>query len=121
MENEELIKRVSEEKLIVIVRNVASEKLIPLVEAMYNGGVRFLEVTYSANGSVTDEKTAENIKTLAEHFKDKMYIGAGTVLTEKQVKLTKKAGGKFIISPDSNEKIIKLTKKLGMLSMHTSR
>ena len=46
-----------------------------------------------------------------------MFIGAGTVLTEKQVKLTAKAGGKFIISPDSNEKVIKKTRRLGLVSI----
>jgi 2-dehydro-3-deoxyphosphogluconate aldolase/(4S)-4-hydroxy-2-oxoglutarate aldolase len=57
-----------------------------------------LEVTYSANGKVSDEETAENIRMLAERFQGRMYVGAGTVLTEKQVELTAQAGGKFIIS-----------------------
>ena len=46
-----------------------------------------------------------------------MYIGAGTVLTEKQVELTHKAGGKFIISPDTCPEVISKTKELGMVSM----
>ena len=47
------------EHLIVIVRGVKSEQLVPLAEAMYEGGVRLLEITYSANGKVSDEETAE--------------------------------------------------------------
>ena len=113
----DVIKCIEEEKLIVIVRGVKKEKLIPLAEAMYQGGIRLLEVTFSANGSVTDEDTADSIKALAHAFEGKMYIGAGTVLTEKQVELTKKAGGKFIISPDSYDKVIAKTKELGMVSM----
>jgi len=54
---------------------------------------------------------------LAKHFEGRMYIGAGTVLTEKQVELTKSAGGKFIISPDTNADIIKKTVELGLVSM----
>ena len=54
---------------------------------------------------------------LTNHFKDKLYIGAGTVLTKKQVKLTKKAGGQFIISPNTDEKVIKSTSKLDMVSI----
>ena len=114
---EAIINQIIENKLVVIVRNVEKEKLIPLAEAMYKGGIRLLEVTYSANGSVSDEQTAENIGLLAERFKDRMFIGAGTVLTEKQVELTFKAGGKFIISPDTCEEVIKKTKELGMVSM----
>ncbi len=113
----DIIKKIEEEKLIVILRGIKKDKLLALTQAMYDGGVRLLEVTYSANGSVSDEETAENIKFLSENFKDKMYIGAGTVLTEKQVRLTKEAGGKFIISPDCNVNIIKLTKQLDMISM----
>ena len=114
---QKIIETVSKEKLVAIVRGVKKEQLIPLAEAMYEGGIRLLEVTYSANGSVSDEQTAENIKMLCEHFGERMYIGAGTVIKESQVELTAKAGGKFIISPDTNVAVIKLTKELGLVSM----
>ena len=116
-----MLKKIKEtildKKIIVIVRGVESEKLIPLAEAMYDGGIRLLEITYSADSSVSDEDIAANIKALADHFGDRMYIGAGTVLTEKQVKLTKEAGGCFIISPDTNSDVIRKTKELDMVSM----
>lgn len=112
-----VINSILENKIVVIVRGVAKEKLIPLAEAMYAGGIRLLEITYSANKSVSDEETAENIRALAEHFGNRMYIGAGTVLTEDQVELTKKAGGKFIISPDVNKGVIKKSVELGLVSM----
>jgi len=114
---ENIINAVAKEKLIAIVRGVQRDKLTPLAEAMYKGGIRLLEVTYSANGKVSDEETADNIKMLCDHFGDRMYIGAGTVIKESQVELTHKAGGKFIISPDTNTAVIKLTKELGLISM----
>jgi 2-dehydro-3-deoxyphosphogluconate aldolase/(4S)-4-hydroxy-2-oxoglutarate aldolase len=46
-----------------------------------------------------------------------MYIGAGTVLTPEQVELTANAGGRFIISPDTNPEVIKKTAELGLVSM----
>ena len=112
-----VIEAIEREKIIVIVRGVAADKLIPLAEAMYEGGIRLLEVTYSADGSVSDEETAKNIEMLSKHFEGRMYIGAGTVITEKQVELTKKAGGKFIISPDTYENVIRKTRELDMVSM----
>ena len=115
--NSEIIKKIEEKKIIVIVRGVEKNKLIPLAEAMYKGGIRFLEITYSADKKVSDEETAENIKMLSEHFGGRMYIGAGTVLTEEQVALTKKAGGQFIISPDTVPAVIRKTKELGMISI----
>ena len=113
----DVIKKIEEEKLIVIVRGVESKKLIPLAEAMYKGGIRLLEVTFDATGKCSDSETAENIKMLCEEFKGRMFIGAGTVLTKKQVELVKKAGGSFIISPNTDKKVIKATKKFGMVSM----
>ena len=112
-----VIEKVLEEKIIAIVRGIESSKLIPMAEAMYDGGIRLLEVTYSANGSVSDEETAENIRRLAKYFEGKMFIGAGTVITPKQVELTANAGGRFIISPDTNEAVIKRTCELGLVSM----
>lgn len=113
----EIIKTIETEKLIVIVRGVEKDKLLPLAKAMYDGGVRLLEVTYSANGKVSDEETASMIEMLSKEFEGKMYIGAGTVIKESQVELTKKAGGVFIISPDTYPEVIKKTKELGMVSM----
>lgn len=115
--NKNLICDLEKEKIIVIVRGVEEKKLVPLAEAMYKGGIRFLELTYSADKKISDEKTAENIKMLAGHFKGKMHIGAGTVLTEEQVALTKAAEGEFIISPDTDPAVIKKTKQLGLVSI----
>lgn len=117
MMREQIINTIEKEKIIVIVRGVEKEKLIPLAEAMYVGGIRLLEVTYSANGKVSDEETAENISILAKLFEGRMYIGAGTVLTEKQVELTAKVGGEFIISPDTCPEVIRKTRELGLVSM----
>lgn len=112
-----VVESIIENKLIVIVRNVEKEKILPLAQAMYDGGIRLLEVTYDASKKISDAETAENIRILAEHFKEKMLIGAGTVLTTEQVELTHKAGGYFIISPNTDKAVIEKTRELGMVSM----
>ena len=112
-----VISAIQQEKLIVIVRGVKKEQLIPMAEALWRGGIRLLEVTYSANGAVSDKETAERIQMLAKHFEGRMYIGAGTVLTEQQVELTHAAGGTFIISPDTYAPVIQKTKALGLVSI----
>jgi 2-dehydro-3-deoxyphosphogluconate aldolase/(4S)-4-hydroxy-2-oxoglutarate aldolase len=111
------IEYIEKEKIILIVRGVESEKLVPLVNAMYEGGIRLVECTYDASGKIPDEEIAGRIALLAKHFEGKMLIGAGTVLKKSQVELTKAAGGKFIISPDTNVEIITETKKLGLVSI----
>lgn len=112
MENN-ILKVVEKEKIIVIVRGVESKKILPLAEAMYDGGIRLLEITYSTGNT----ETTENIRRLKEHFGESMYIGAGTVLTEEQAELTKDAGGEFIISPNTVPEVIRKAKALGMVSM----
>ena len=63
-----VIETIEREKIISIIRGVDSDNLIPLAEAMYEGGIRLLETTYSADGSTTDEETANNIKVISDHF-----------------------------------------------------
>ena len=112
-----IIYEIIKKKIIIIIRGVERERLIPLAEALYKGGIRFVEITYCADGSISDEVTADNIRLLCEAFEGRMTIGAGTVLTKEQVKLTSEAGGKFIISPDTNEEVIKETVKQGLVSI----
>ena len=113
---EGIVDLVKKHRLVVIIRNVAHEDLIPLCSALYEGGVRLVEITFSSNG-LRDEETARDISTVAEHFADRLTVGAGTVVTSKQVLLTYNAGGKFIISPNTNEAVISETKNCGLISI----
>ena len=111
------IQAIEKEKLIVILRNVEEKQLLPLSEALYRGGIRLMEITYDASGIISDETVANQIQLLSNHWNGKMLIGAGTVLTEKQVELTKNAGGLFIISPNTDVSVIRKTNELEMVSI----
>ncbi len=113
----DLIHELETEKIVVIVRGVGREHLVPLAEAMYLGGIRFLELTFSADGRVSDEETEQNIHLLAERFRGRLHVGSGTVLSVEQVERTHRAGGELIVSPDTNPEVIRRTKELGMLSL----
>ncbi len=113
----ETVRTITEEKLVMIVRGVPADQMIPLAEAMYRGGVRVMECTYDASGKTPDEETAATIGRLAKHFEGRMMIGAGTVIKESQVELTAKHGGRFIVSPDTNVAVIRRTKQLGLASL----
>ena len=112
-----VIQTIEKEKLIVILRNVEEKQLLPLSQALYQGGIRMMEITYDASGKTSDETIAAQIQILAKYWKGKMLIGAGTVLTEKQVELTKQSGGLFIISPNTDTEIIRKTNELEMVSI----
>ena len=113
----ETVRIIEQSKVVMIVRGVALDALIPLAEAMYRGGIRAMECTYDATGKVPDEAIAEAIGALAKHFEGRMVIGAGTVIRESQVELTAKHGGRFIVSPDMNEAIIRKTKAYHLASL----
>lgn len=113
----DIINAIKERKIIAIVRGVEPKKLVPLAKALYDGGIRLMEITYSADGSVSDEETAAVVGALANEFDGRMYIGSGTVLTREQVKRTYDVGGRFIISPNTDAEVIRYTKELGMVSI----
>ena len=117
MNRELVIKELEKEKIIVIVRGYTGQTLLSLAEAMYAGGVRFMEVTYDHGGTFSTEDTARDIENLVRHFEGRMQIGAGTVLTTDEVEATYRAGGEYIISPNVNTTVIRRTRELGMLSM----
>ena len=117
MNREEIIKAIETHRIIVIARGLNREELLNTAEAMYRGGIRLMEVTFNACGNPSDAETAANIAMLAEHFKGRMYIGAGTVLRPAQVDLAAKAGAAYIISPDSRREVIERTRELGLVSL----
>ena len=117
MNREEIIRAIEQHRIIVIARGLSREELLKTAEAMYRGGIRLMEVTFNACGDPSDEETASNIAMLAEHFKGKMYIGAGTVLRPAQVDLAAKSGAAYIISPDSRREVIERTRELGLVSL----
>lgn len=114
---ENTVKAIEEGKIITILRGLNEEQLIRTCEAMEKGGIRLAEVTFSAMGEPADTVIAGYIRTLAAHFRGRMHIGAGTVLTGEQVRLAAEAGAEFIISPDTNPEVIRATRAAGLVSI----
>ncbi len=114
---QELIKQIEKEKIIAIVRGVDPEKCVKVAQALYDGGIRFVEVTFNQKDPASFEKTAEAIRAICEAFAGRMQVGAGTVTTPEQVELAARAGAGYIISPDVNAAVIHKTLELGLVSM----
>lgn len=108
---------VHEYKIIAIVRGVEMEKCMQVAKALYDGGIRLMEITYDQRKPESWEDTAKTIGAIADVFEGKMFVGAGTVTSAELVELTHQYGGQFIISPDVNEAVIRRTKELGMVSI----
>ena len=113
---EQVIKTIEENKIIAIIRGVEPEKAIKVAKALYDGGIKMVEVTFNQSAPEKFNQTTDAIKAIKEKFPD-ILVGAGTVLTVEQVDLAKVAGAEYIISPDTDEEVIKYTVKSGLVSL----
>ncbi len=104
-------------RLIAILRGIPAEVLPMVMDALYDGGIRLAEITYDATGATPDTVTAAMIEKANAQMTGKMHIGAGTVLCEEKVHLTKSAGGSFIISPHTDTALIRRTKELDLYAI----
>jgi 2-dehydro-3-deoxyphosphogluconate aldolase/(4S)-4-hydroxy-2-oxoglutarate aldolase len=105
-----------QKKIIAILRGLKREQVIPVTEAIREGGIQFAEVTFSQSSASCLEDTAWAIENIAKRFPD-IYVGAGTVITTEQVDCAKSAGARYIISPNTDRNVIERTVSLGMLSI----
>jgi 2-dehydro-3-deoxyphosphogluconate aldolase/(4S)-4-hydroxy-2-oxoglutarate aldolase len=101
--------------IIAISRGNYGEGLVRAAEALVKGGVKAVEVTFEQDKD--PEITAEAIRSLVDAFGEKIAVGAGTVLTAAQLQTAKQAGARYIVSPNSDEKLITETKRLGLGSI----
>ena len=114
---EQVIQSVLEHKVISIVRGMAPEKILPVAQALYDGGIRLIEVTFNQKEPENFYKTADAIRAITEAMGDKMLVGAGTVTSVELVEMAAAAGAKYIISPDCDLNVIRRTRELGLVSM----
>ena len=114
---EEIIRRVLDRKLIAIVRGVYGTDCLKLAQALYAGGIELLEVTFDQSRPERLNETADTIRLLTDTLGDTMSFGAGTVTSLQMLELAKRAGAQFIVSPDTNEAVIRETVSAGLVSM----
>lgn len=114
---DQVIQKVKEEKLIAIVRGIKPELCLKVAQALYDGGVRLMEITYDQKKPSSWIQTAEAIQTVADAFEGRIFVGAGTVTSIELVEMTFAHKGQYIISPDTDAEVIKRTRELGMVSM----
>ena len=97
--------------MVAILRGITPGEVTAVCDVLYEKGVRLLEIPLNSPDAL------KSIAIAAEHAKGKQLVGAGTVLTPEDVDGVHAAGGKFIISPNTEPDVIRRTKELGMISM----
>lgn len=113
---ENVIKQIIENKIIAIIRGVDTQKIVSVAKALNDGGIKLIEVTFNQKDPSSFIETAKAINLITENCPN-VVVGAGTVLDTNQVDIAKNAGAKYIISPDSDEEVIRYTVKSGLVSI----
>lgn len=114
---EQIIDQVMDEKVIAIVRGIEPEKCLNVAKALYEGGIKMIEVTFDQKDVSKWDNTVKSIRMISEYFQGQVSVGAGTVTSVELVEKAAEAGALYIISPDCSEAVIKRTRELGLVSM----
>lgn len=61
---EQIIQKVLEKKIVAIVRGVYGEDCVKLAQALYDGGIELLEVTFDQSKPELLERTSDTIRQL---------------------------------------------------------
>jgi 2-dehydro-3-deoxyphosphogalactonate aldolase len=96
--------------LVAILRGVTPDEAEAVGDAIREGGIRIIEVPLNSPDPLA------SIERLAKKFGDSMLVGAGTVLTVEQVAQVRDAGGRIIVSPDTNAEVVAASAQAGLVS-----
>ena len=97
--------------LIAILRGVRPQDVEAIGHALVEAGFCIIEVPLNSPDPLS------SIEALAKHLGDRALVGAGTVLTPAQVDSVRDAGGRLIVSPNSDPEVIARTVHAGLLSL----
>lgn len=90
-----ILSQLKENYLFAVIRGKSAEDATKISEAVYEGGIKNIEVTF------TTPQADESIKALAKKYADTdMVVGAGTVMDAITARLAIVAGAEFIVSPN---------------------
>lgn len=95
--------RIASARLLPVVVLESADDAVPLARALVAGGLPVAEVTFRTAAA------AESIRRIAAEVPD-MLLGAGTVLTEKQLEAAVQAGARFIVTPGFNPAVVAAAK-----------
>lgn len=102
---ESILEAVQHYHIIVALRGVSVEQMVPTAKALLSGGIHMLEVTFNQkSAAITDTPAA--IELIKKEFGPQILVGAGTVMTVQQVQLAAEAGAQYLLSPNFDPNVM---------------
>jgi 2-dehydro-3-deoxyphosphogluconate aldolase/(4S)-4-hydroxy-2-oxoglutarate aldolase len=111
MSEYEVLKAIQETGVVAIARGTTIEQMNRIVDALYRGGVRIIEVAFNTPNA------SEIIRNLTKLYSDKMIIGAGTVLDAPTARTAILSGAQFVLSPSLHSDVIQMSNKYNVLAV----
>lgn len=96
--------------LIAIIRGVTPDEAEAIGEAIFDAGIRIIEVPLNS------PQPLASIERLAAKYGDRALIGGGTVLRSSEVGQVRDAGGRLIVSPNTDAAVIAETARCRLVS-----
>lgn len=114
---ESIVEAMKEYHVTAILRGIPREKLAPVAGALYDGGIRLLEITFNQKSPSRLEDTAEAIRYVKETYHGALLVGAGTVISPEEALAAKQAGAEFILAPNVDAQVIRTAVELGLCAI----
>ncbi|MGZ8999190.1 MAG: 2-dehydro-3-deoxy-6-phosphogalactonate aldolase [Allosphingosinicella sp.] len=108
--SEELKRRLGQCPFVAIIRGIIPDQAEAIGAALSEAGIVIIEVPLNSPNPLF------SIEKLAKSLGDRALIGAGTVLSAGDVARVKDAGGRIIVSPDTNAEVIAASAAAGLVS-----
>jgi 2-dehydro-3-deoxyphosphogalactonate aldolase len=99
----------AESGVVAIVRGVTPGEILAVGQALYAAGVRVVEVPLNS------PEPYDSIDRLSTEFKGRLFVGGGTILTEAEADAVAAAGGRLMVSPNTNPRVIRQALAMGMV------
>jgi 2-dehydro-3-deoxyphosphogalactonate aldolase len=94
--------------LVAILRGIRAEEVEAVGEALIDAGIRIIEIPLNS------PHPFESIERLSRRFDDVALVGAGTVLRVEDVVRLADAGGRLVVSPNTDLRVITAGVAAGM-------
>ena len=100
VDRKEILSTIEKHKAVAVIRLPDPDMVDPVLEALYEGGIRVAEITMTVPNAIT------LIKKAVAKSPDDFVMGVGSVTNAEMTEKAVEAGAKYVVSPIMKKEII---------------